>query len=256
MNLQIWTIVLNHSLSIPTSCKPHILCGCLSGRQCGCLILIKKNDKCGGKIKFCDIQLLAWNMVPDKNKWQDLDLLSEWYMHIINFYKKQNVWIDAAHFLRCRRLSPVTSARNVPPRPVNASPQPIYFKCTTGNSSKYYTNQKSLGDSSVTCRKDESASNRWYLAAAVLESLSPQTKCTLGIIMTRVWKCICFVCKPLSLMLGAVSRCYLDDSSNKLSFPSFWCAAFLSSSCESPFQISLSKIFIWANKMKSGWRHS
>lgn len=202
------------------------------------------------------IYLLAWNMVADKNNWRDLDLLSEWYMHIINFYKKQNVWKDAAHFLQCERLSPVTPARNVSPRPINVSPRPIYFKCTTGNSSKYYTNQKSLGDSSVTCHQDEFASNRWYRAAAVLESLSPQTKCTLGIIMTRVWKCICFVCKPPSLMLGAVSRCYLDDSSNKLSFPFFWCAVFCRLSVRALFRSHFQKIFIRANKMKSGWRHS
>lgn len=69
MNLQIWTIACPHLRMFTFPFNPHILkaphimCGCLSNRQCGCLILIKKNDKCGGKIKFWDTQLLAWNVV-------------------------------------------------------------------------------------------------------------------------------------------------------------------------------------------------
>ena len=106
MNLQIWTIVCPHLWMLTFPFNPHtlraprILCGCLSNRQCGRLILIKKNDKCGGKIKSWDTQFagVKYGAVADRNKWKDLDLLSQWCIHVINFCKKQNVWIDAALF--------------------------------------------------------------------------------------------------------------------------------------------------------------
>lgn len=62
-------------------------------------------------------------------------------------------------------------------------------------------------------------------------------KCTLGIIMTGVRKCMCFVCKTAFSYrnAAAVRSCYLDDSSNELSSPVLWCCAVLSSSFESLF---------------------
>lgn len=59
MHLQIQTTVCTHlrMLTFPFNLRIQqaLLCVCLSNRHCGCVILIKKNDKCGGKIKFEDI---------------------------------------------------------------------------------------------------------------------------------------------------------------------------------------------------------
>ncbi len=107
------------------------MCACLSNRQCGCLILIKKNDKCGGKIKFQgSTQLLAWNVVLWLTRTNGGSRFTTRMVHTYHkFFVKQSVWIDAVHFLWCKRLSPVTLSRNV-------SPQPMNFKCRSGNSSK------------------------------------------------------------------------------------------------------------------------
>ena len=126
MNLQIWTIVCPHLWMLTFPFSPHtlraprILCSCLSNRQCGRLILIKKNDKCRGKIKSRDAQFASvkYGAVSDRNKWKDLDLLSEWYIRVINFCKEQNVWIEAALFRTFSSnagVSPVTLAVHFSP---------------------------------------------------------------------------------------------------------------------------------------------
>lgn len=137
-------------------------------------------------------------------------------------------------------------------------PRLIYFKRCAGNSSKYYTNQKkSSGDSAVICHKDEcplkqttSTSYSAQVTAAHRQKFTPP------IIMTPVWKCVRFVLEPLFLsetQLQAVT-CVIRQIS--CCSPSFDVQCFVVSPWEPPFQISLSKMSVWANKMKSGWRHS
>lgn len=56
-----------------------MLCG-TSNRQCGCVILIKKNDKCGEKIRGWDLLLkMKDGAGAAKNKREDLDLLNDIY---------------------------------------------------------------------------------------------------------------------------------------------------------------------------------
>lgn len=57
-----------------------MLCG-TSNRQCGCVILIKKNDKCGEKIRVWDLLLkMKDGAGAAKNKREHLDLLNDMYL--------------------------------------------------------------------------------------------------------------------------------------------------------------------------------
>lgn len=57
-----------------------MLCG-TSNRQCGCVILIKKNDKCGEKIRVWDLLLkMKDGAGAAKNKREHLDLLNDIYL--------------------------------------------------------------------------------------------------------------------------------------------------------------------------------
>lgn len=120
--------------------------------------------------------------LADKNKWKGsgftIRVTRTYHKFLLKKKKNENVCTYCTFPL----MPPVTLATNV-------SLRPIYFKRGTGNSSKYSTNQKSLGDCAVTCHEDKSASHRWCLPATALESFSSQTKCTLGIITTQISKC-------------------------------------------------------------------
>lgn len=141
------------------------------------VIFIKKNDKCVEEIKFCDILLLIWKTMQwlTRTNIKYRDLWSEWCLHIINFCFKGtfvakclNIYSTCCTFPLMQDTVTCNFGQECLPS--------VRFKCSTGNSSKYFTNQK---DSAVTCHKDGFASNRWCLPATVLESLSSQTEHTL-----------------------------------------------------------------------------
>lgn len=167
----------------------------------------------------------------DKNKWKDRDLLSEWYINIINFCwkKKKKVWMHAlaALFLWCKRLSPVTPARNV-------SPQPIYFKCRTGKFIKILHKSKKFRG--LCCH----LSQRW-ISLKQMMSTSFSARVTQLTDKMYSWNnydsesvfALYSIHFP-SQKVGAVASCYLDDSSNKLSFSFLLMCSVLSSFRESP----------------------
>lgn len=108
----------------------------------------------------------------------------------------------------CKRLSPVTLD----------SVQSIYFQLQDWKSIKILYKSKDF--IRVCCQ----LSLRW-ISLDIYEP-QPWSLSTPGVVMTQLWKWVFCMQITFSQIPTAVASCYLDDSSNKLSFPFFWCAVF------------------------------